>query len=334
MSYRLDKIISDRNPEIVFIENTPICNLRCITCPLGEKKRENGMMTFLQFKNIADQVKIFGQGTRINFYVFGEPFIHPEAIQEIAYAKNINLPLEISTNVVLLDEGKICTLLAILNHDDCLILSMDAMGKEEYEKTRIGGQYEKLMQNFHWIVREHARKISKPRLILQLVYNWFPDSPGGGYKGIGYSDGDSQLVYNFIQNITPEVWKANGKNFCQQDIDDLVRNYERKYSCGDRIVNLTEKVMLHVKPVDDWSGRMGTRKGRQGENIKHCDFPWNVMIVLWNGDVTVCCKDYDGEINVGNAFQNTLQEIWNGEGMQQLRKDFLFLRKDGICKNC
>jgi radical SAM protein with 4Fe4S-binding SPASM domain len=44
------------------------------------------------------------------------------------------------------------------------------------------------------------------------------------------------------------------------------------------------------------------------------------MAVLWNGDVTVCCGDIDGELSVGNVRDSTIEEIWNGAEIKKIRK--------------
>src|SRR5690606_22110033 len=33
---------------------------------------------------------------------------------------------------------------------------------------------------------------------------------------------------------------------------------------------------------------------------KACNYPWSKMSVLWNGDVVVCCHDFDGKNVIGN----------------------------------
>lgn len=45
--------------------------------------------------------------------------------------------------------------------------------------------------------------------------------------------------------------------------------------------------------------------------IRHpCGSLWQSMIVLWNGDVSVCCVDFDGKLIVGNIERKHLKNIW------------------------
>lgn len=43
-----------------------------------------------------------------------------------------------------------------------------------------------------------------------------------------------------------------------------------------------------------------------------CNFLWFGFSIMYNGDVVVCCYDYDGKYVVGNVFENFFMEIWNG----------------------
>jgi MoaA/NifB/PqqE/SkfB family radical SAM enzyme len=67
-----------------------------------------------------------------------------------------------------------------------------------------------------------------------------------------------------------------------------------------------------------------------------CDYPWRTMIILWNGEVVPCCLDYNGMQVIGDVKNNSILEIWNGEGYKKLRRDFkkLDYRPYPICLNC
>lgn len=50
-----------------------------------------------------------------------------------------------------------------------------------------------------------------------------------------------------------------------------------------------------------------------------CPFPWQYLVVQWNGDVVACCRDYNGRLVLGNVREKSLQDIWNGDNARQLR---------------
>jgi radical SAM protein with 4Fe4S-binding SPASM domain len=67
-----------------------------------------------------------------------------------------------------------------------------------------------------------------------------------------------------------------------------------------------------------------------------CPQLWQRMFVHVDGVVTVCCVDAMRELQVGNVFENTAQEIWQGEKYQRLRDLHASGRIDEIptCARC
>lgn len=60
-----------------------------------------------------------------------------------------------------------------------------------------------------------------------------------------------------------------------------------------------------------------------------------MLAVFWNGEVTVFCHDSYGDLIVGDLNELSLEEIWHGEKIEELRERFL--KKDYvelICEDC
>lgn len=68
---------------------------------------------------------------------------------------------------------------------------------------------------------------------------------------------------------------------------------------------------------------------------RRCRELWRgATVVLWNGLVTICCVDYNGEAVIGDASILPLAEIWNGEKIIEWRKRQIDRSFQGICRNC
>ncbi len=66
-----------------------------------------------------------------------------------------------------------------------------------------------------------------------------------------------------------------------------------------------------------------------------CNFPWERMTVLWDGEVVPCCNDYNNKLSLGNFKYQTLSEIWNGPEMRRLREEFIDGRvTNPLCHHC
>lgn len=89
-----------------------------------------------------------------------------------------------------------------------------------------------------------------------------------------------------------------------------------------------------TRKIHNWGGYLNIKKGSNKYTI--CPFPWNALVILWDGTVLPCTQDFFGEYKVGNVKNSSLKEIWNSEEMKKLR----FLLSQGkyeevkICSNC
>jgi radical SAM protein with 4Fe4S-binding SPASM domain len=60
------------------------------------------------------------------------------------------------------------------------------------------------------------------------------------------------------------------------------------------------------------------------------------LAIFWNGDVTVCCGDVNGDLRIGNIAQASIEELWNSAAIDRIRRihasrDFSQLP---ICEGC
>ena len=99
------------------------------------------------------------------------------------------------------------------------------------------------------------------------------------------------------------------------------------------------------KDFSTWDGVAGdinalaSSSGRNADTVDKsavaCTLPWEVMTVIWNGDVVPCCYDYDAKIVLGNMGEQSLSDIWNGEKLQSIRSEFMANRvTNPLCKKC
>lgn len=67
-----------------------------------------------------------------------------------------------------------------------------------------------------------------------------------------------------------------------------------------------------------------------------CGDLWHFMIILTNGKVLPCCRDYLYQFELGNLRDTSLAEVWYGKGYQHLRN--LHIQKRWgeleLCNDC
>lgn len=50
-----------------------------------------------------------------------------------------------------------------------------------------------------------------------------------------------------------------------------------------------------------------------------CPFPWQYVVVQWDGRVVPCCRDFNAENSLGNVKDASLREIWNNRAYMEFR---------------
>ena len=59
------------------------------------------------------------------------------------------------------------------------------------------------------------------------------------------------------------------------------------------------------------------------EQAHYCFHPFTDFGVLWNGDATLCCLDYDANLQVGNVRDQSIEEVLRGPAATRLRASML-----------
>lgn len=63
---------------------------------------------------------------------------------------------------------------------------------------------------------------------------------------------------------------------------------------------------------------------------------WKNLVVYWDGRVSVCCYDYDGELLIGDLNKESISQLWQGQRMNMIRMLQLNLEKNkfSLCRSC
>jgi len=157
-----------RMPEIVQIESTNICNAKCVFCPRDEMHRRQGIMTVDLFKKIVDECAELGI-THVRMHNYGEAFMDRRLVEKVKYAKDKGIK-----EVGMISNGSLITepvARGMIDAGlDAINISVDASGKEVFEATRIGLNYDKVIANIERLIRlRGASGKRRPKLILSFV---------------------------------------------------------------------------------------------------------------------------------------------------------------------
>ena len=149
------KEFNNRNslmPQMVDIELTNHCNLRCKMCDRQRMNRLRGYMPEHIYCKLVDECQKYKIPLR--FIGWGEPFLHPKIIDYLEYAKP--LLLHITNNGQIITERQMRDLVRI--GLDSIIFSMQGATKKGYEEMRIGADYDKLIKNILKLIEIRGNK--------------------------------------------------------------------------------------------------------------------------------------------------------------------------------
>ena len=137
-------------PPYLLIEPVSACNLRCPFCFQTDKtftkKPFMGVIDFEFFKNVIDQANELETGA-ITIASRGEPTMHKKIIEMLEYinTKENIFEVKLNTNGTFLND-KICHAI-FKNNVTQIIISSDHYIKEDYERLRLGSNFEKVVEN-------------------------------------------------------------------------------------------------------------------------------------------------------------------------------------------
>ncbi|MCZ6595492.1 MAG: SPASM domain-containing protein, partial [Bacteroidetes bacterium] len=67
----------------------------------------------------------------------------------------------------------------------------------------------------------------------------------------------------------------------------------------------------------------------------YCTIPFWRAWILWNGDMVLCCVDWERTQVFGNIHEQSIKQIWNGEGYRKYRQRMMDRDLAGtLCENC
>ncbi|MCX6820762.1 MAG: radical SAM protein [Candidatus Aenigmarchaeota archaeon] len=153
--------------KIITIEPYNLCNLRCVMCPYSKMTRPKEMMDMGLFKKIVAEAAGLGF-TTVTLQMYSEPLLDPHLIERIKLVKTMGMKVGFFTNATLLDEKMADALLD--SGLDWIKFSVDAGSKEDYDKIRIGGDWERVKKNIiSFYEKRKSRGMAAPKITVFMI---------------------------------------------------------------------------------------------------------------------------------------------------------------------
>ena len=305
----LQDVLPLDTPFSVHIDVCSLCNFTCTFCFQNDKKgmKESGvnwgMMDLSTFKSCVDDLKKFPRKIKkIKIGNHGEPTMHPNLPEMIAYARQSNVAdlIEIFTNgsklnpklnQALIDAG-----LQRMN------ISVEGLTAESYK--RVAGyniDYDKFIFNIRDL---YDRKDDSLSLYIKVVDHAVVKSEEGR-PTIDLTDDEKQYFFKTFGEISDEM-----------SIENVVPQWAETDQNELTDVGMYGQEITNLKDV--------------------CPFPFMYLHINSDGSVAGCTLDWARKVLVGDKQKHDLYEIWNGELMRDLRVKMLQGKRSEIpmCATC
>jgi MoaA/NifB/PqqE/SkfB family radical SAM enzyme len=319
-----------RDPVCLYLETTNRCNLPCTTCPRTFEELEPAAnMSWDLFRTIVDQ---YPNIARVVLHGVGEPLMVPNLPRMIRYLKERGTYVLFNTNGTLLNERRGRDLIA--SGLDELRVSLDAAEPVAFKAVRGKDAFNRIVTNVRaFRVLQRNLDAAAPRVSLWLT-------------GLKETIGQLPAFVDLAAALdVPEVhlqrmvFFPDGQGLSRAD-QSL---FERVDADEEALIREAAARAKAHGILFDASGATepGTSLKRADDKRPWslCTRPWTLMYFTAHGRALPCCiapfslRGYDA-FTLGDATQQSLRDIWNGEKYRAFRAGLLGDTPPTACANC
>ncbi|MBN1867086.1 radical SAM protein [Candidatus Sumerlaeota bacterium] len=299
-------------PNLVSIEHTTRCNLRCKTCARYAWGGEFVDMDPAVVERIQREIVPFVQVVSLSGY--GEPLVNPQFPSLLDHALSLGKQVGFITNGVPLTEEIIDKLFF---GGGTIHLSIDGATNETMKFLR-GTTLDQMlgkMERIRKLRREHPDRRFGLFVIFVLSRSNVEELPD--LIRILKRYGVDELIVQepFMPGRDDEIARlamAHHKDVARELLPVARRTAEE---CGLR---MRMPSFDWLEPSPESSPSVGTPVSGGGEPLRKCFLPWREVFVDVHGNVHACC--FGPAESLGNLKEKSFREIWNGEPFRRLRR--------------
>ena len=325
--------VAQHEPVCLYLETTNRCNLLCTTCPRTYEQLEpEADMPWELFASLIDQ---YPNIARVVLHGIGEPMLVKDLAQRVKYLKDRKIYVLFNTNGTLLSKANGRALIEA--GLDELRVSLDAAEAEVFQMVRGKDFSDKIVANVkNFTEMQRELNAAKPRVSLWLTGLRETVDQLPNFVRLAHSIGVREV---YLQRLVFFNDPMSENSLARAESALFEHTTERE----EALIREAESVAKELGVMFSASGAVDP-----GESIKMqrsdspwslCRRPWSLMYITANGRVLPCCiapfsmKGY-GSFTLGDATQNSLREIWNGQEYQHFREGLLTSAPPPACANC
>jgi MoaA/NifB/PqqE/SkfB family radical SAM enzyme len=320
----------ESDPVCLYLETTNRCNLLCTTCPRTfEALEPPADMSWGLFTSIVDQ---FPKIVRVVLHGVGEPMMVRDLPRMIRYLKDRGTYVLFNTNGTLLTRKRGRELIdAGL---DELRVSLDAAEPKAFELVRGRDMFGQILRNLR-LFRELQRdlKAATPKVSLWLTGLKETIAQLPDFVRLAHELGIGEV---YLQRL---VYFEEGQGLARSQSALFAQVSDAETRAVGQAEELAERLGVAFNASGATEPGTSLKKTKADQPWSLCRRPWTLMYFTAHGRALPCCiapfsmRGYDS-FTLGDATQQSLREIWNGERYQDFRAALLSPRPPRVCANC
>lgn len=202
----------------------------------------------------------------------------------------------------------------------------------------------------HKNLHEYIQACTDRGIYTVIASNLLPATPDKIDKAFDAGLGFLVMDVDSLDPVRYESMRVNGKlDRLQMLVKYVLSHQNRPYTIAqtimvDGVKEYTEPEFLNwtgglnadeirYKFLDSFRGEIWDNKGTLGPDDV-CKEPFYGFTIHVNGNVVVCDRDWAGENIMGNIFEQSVLEIWEGEKYREFRRQMLSNEKPKMCQKC
>jgi len=329
---RADSDVAARGPVCLYLETTNRCNLLCTTCPRTYEDLEPPAdMSWELFASIVDQIPNL---SRAVLHGVGEPMLVKNLPRMVRYLKERGTYVLFNTNGTVLNEKNGRALIEA--GLDELRVSFDAANAESYRAIRGKNYFNRILKNVRAFRDLQLREgLSKPRVSAWLTGMRETVEQLSDFVRVAAETGVREV---YLQRLVFFAENSIGMARPDQALYEQLSREEAGHI--DRAAAMANSlgVAFSASGAASEPG-MSLKRSDSGSPWSLCRRPWTVMYITANGRALPCCiapfsqRGYEN-YTLGDATQQTLREIWNGQAYRDFRKALMSDVPPAACTNC
>jgi MoaA/NifB/PqqE/SkfB family radical SAM enzyme len=315
----------------VHIELTNVCEFDCVFCPKSLMKRPFGYMETSMAKSLITTLGAFRICDKVTLHVMGEPTLHKDFFEILSHAQSEQVNIGLTTNGRSLGSfiGK-----ELLNYPLHQIdVSLQTPDKSSFVMRRAKGvtfdsYLDGILEFFFSYHTKHPDTIFKFRFLNTRFRKKEMEKKTGAVNVIS-STSELRRIFTFWADRL-----LSGLKIGAGEKEKAFAGIQKLVSYKWNVVEIHPNLFFETYVLDDWGHAFDGRPIRDAWG-GFCFGMRDHFAVLCNGDVVLCCIDYDGKTVVGNLYEASLKEILSSEKVKKIVKGFeRFLLVHPHCRQC